>query len=228
MDLRYERALHRAAAIIGGFTGIYTILIRTNLGSSQTLNLLELLNSLLGRNFLEALAHFGGMIAYGGAIFLTTVLSRKSKLDMKLFSMTVNIIGFIVLGFLPENLNRCVGLYPTFIMMSIQWLVFGNLGGYASSPIFSTNNLRQMTSALAEYACDHKPEHLDKAKFFGGTLIFFHLGALLGYLFCKEFAIKASFFGVIPCVILCAMVLVQKSSHTVSEMIFDMAAKSNR
>ena len=54
MDLRYERVLHRIAALIGGFAGAYTVLIRLNLGSSQTMNLLELLTGLLGKDYLQA------------------------------------------------------------------------------------------------------------------------------------------------------------------------------
>lgn len=224
MNKGYERCLQRTAAVIGGFTAIYTVLIRVNLGSSQTLNLLELLNNLLGRNFIEAMIHLGGMLIYGGAVFLTTVLAKKSRLDMKLFSMTVNIIGFIVLGFLPKDLNHCIGLYPTFVMMSVQWVVFGNMNGYTSSPIFSTNNLRQMSEAFAEYICDRKSEHLDKAKYFGGTLIFFHIGAALGYFACKAFGIRASFFGIIPCSLIIGMIAVPKIIRTIKRSAFNTAA----
>ena len=105
---------------------------------------------------MQAALHFIGMLLYAGAVFTAVYLSKKGRIDMKLFSMAVNAAGFIVLGLLPADINRCVGLYPTFIMMSIQWVVFGSIGGYASSPIFSTNNLRQTVGALAEYVCDHK------------------------------------------------------------------------
>lgn len=214
MNTAHEKILHRTAAVIGGFTGIYALLIRANFGSSQTLNLLHLVDNLLGRNFAEAMLHLGGALVYAGAVFAVTVLQKKSRLDMKLFSMAVNAVGFIVMGFMPSDINGCIGLYPTFLMMSVQWVVFGNLGGYASSPIFSTNNLRQMSGALAEYVCDRDPKHLDKAKFFGGTLLFFHIGAALGYFACEGFGEKASFLGLIPCAVLTAMILFPKIMHS--------------
>lgn len=218
MDLRYERVLHRIAALIGGFAGAYTVLIRLNLGSSQTMNLLELLTGLLGKDYLQAALHFIGMLLYAGAVFTAVYLSKKGRIDMKLFSMAVNAAGFIVLGLLPADINRCVGLYPTFVMMSIQWVVFGSIGGYASSPIFSTNNLRQTVGALAEYVCDHKKEHLDKAKYFAGTLLFFHLGAVGGFFACKALGIKAAFFGIIPCAALAAVVLVSEYTKSTNDL----------
>jgi uncharacterized membrane protein YoaK (UPF0700 family) len=139
---------------------------------------------------------------------------KKTKIDMMLFSTALNIIGFIVMGLMPDEVNACVALYPTFVMMSVQWVVFGGLGGYNSSPIFSTNNLRQMSAAFAEYLCDRKSEHLDKAKYFAGSIFFFHLGAALGFVACKLFAVKAAYFGIIPCVLLSAMVVVPKLSYS--------------
>ena len=103
MDLRYERVLHRIAALIGGFAGAYTVLIRLNLGSSQTMNLLEMLTGLLGKDYLQAALHFIGMLLYAGAVFTAVYLSKKGRIDMKLFSMAVNAAGFIVLGLLPAD-----------------------------------------------------------------------------------------------------------------------------
>lgn len=95
MDLRFERVLHRIAALIGGFAGAYTVLIRLNLGSSQTMNLLEMLTGLLGKDYLQAALHFIGMLLYAGAVFTAVYLSKKGRIDMKLFSMAVNAAGFM-------------------------------------------------------------------------------------------------------------------------------------
>lgn len=210
MNRKPDWWLHRIVSFIGGYAGIYTIMIRTNLGAAQTLNMLEIVKTFLGRNPAECMVHLTGVMLYAGAIFGVTLLSKKSRINMKLFSMIINIIGFMILGLLPENINSYIGVYPVFIMMSVQWVVFGGLNGYNSSPIFSTNNLRQMVSAMAEYVCDHKPEQLDKAKYFGGTLISFHIGAAVGYFICESIGIYASFFGIIPCLIVSAVEIFQK------------------
>jgi uncharacterized membrane protein YoaK (UPF0700 family) len=219
MNRKPDWWIHRIVSFIGGYAGLYTIMIRTNLGAAQTLNMLEVVKGFLGRNYAECMVHLTGAILYAGAIFGVTLLSKKSRIDMKLFSMAINTAGFIILGFLPENINSYIGLYPVFIMMSVQWLVFGGLNGYNSSPIFSTNNLRQMISAIAEYTCDHKPEQLDKAKYFGGTLICFHTGAAVGYFVCENIGIYASFLGIIPCLIVSAIEIFQKVHTNAVEKI---------
>jgi uncharacterized membrane protein YoaK (UPF0700 family) len=87
-------------------------------------------------------------------------------------------------------------------MMSFVWVVFGSMGEYASAPIFSTNNYRQAIGGLAEYCADHDRKHLDKAKYFGGTLLVFHIGAAAAYFACERFGTKAAFFGLLPTVFL--------------------------
>ncbi len=210
MTLSEQRHLHRAACVVGGFAAMYTVLVRVNLGSSQTLNLLEVLKNILGRSFFEAALHLLGALIYGGAVFGVVVMTKRTHFDMKLVSMAINIVGFVVLAILPKDIPAVVGLYPTFIMMSVQWVVFGSLGGYSSSPIFSTNNFRQAVGALAEYVCDRNPEQLEKAKHFGYSLLFFHIGAAVSYFLVTAFDIKAALFGIIPCMVVCVMEIIPK------------------
>ncbi len=206
MSMRHERAMHRAACLVGGYTAMYTILMRFNLGSSQTVNILEIMKSLLGRSFAEAFLHLLGAVIYGGSVFAAAYLKRKGRADVYSLSVFISIAGFVVMGFLPADIPSVVGLYPTFIMMSFLWVVFGGMGGYNSAPIFSTNNFRQTVGEIAEYCADGDKKHLDKAKFFAGTLAAFHIGAAAGYIGCAAAGLKASFFGVLPCMILLAAV----------------------
>lgn len=209
-----DRLMHRTAAFIGGYTALFTIMEHSNLGSAQTLNMLDIIRDIFGHDFLEAALRVLGVIIYASSIFGVTVLGKKTKCNLKLLSAFVNIGGFILLALIPENVDPLLSIYPAFIMMSIEWVVFGSLCGYASSPIFSTNNLRQTFSALAEYFCDHDKTHLDKAKFFGGTLIMFHLGALAGYFMCEKFSLNAALFGIIPSVFIIFLELVPKFSES--------------
>lgn len=202
MSMRHQRAMHRAACLVGGYAAMYTILMRLNFGSSQTVNMLEIFKALLGRSFAEAFLHFLGTVIYGASVFAAAYLKRKGRADVYTLSGSLSMVCFTVMGFLPADIPAVVGLYPTFIMMSFMWVVFGGLGGYASSPIFSTNNFRQTVGELAEYCADGDKKHLDKARFFGGTLLTFHVGAVLGYAGCMAVGLKAAFFGLIPCLIL--------------------------
>ncbi|MFR6393980.1 MAG: DUF1275 family protein [Oscillospiraceae bacterium] len=66
--------------------------------------------------------------------------------------------------------------------MSIQWSSFGGARGFYSSTIFSTNNTKQSSLALANYLCDHDRAHLRKMWFYLATLGCFHVGA--SWAFC--------------------------------------------
>ncbi len=206
MSMRHERAMHRASCLVGGYAAIYTVLMRMSLGSSQTVNLLEAMSSLLSKCFAQAFLFFLGTVIYGVSVFAASYLKRKGKVDVCTISTIINMVGFVVLGFLPLDIPPVVGLYPTFIMMSFTWVVFGNMGGYASAPIFSTNNFRQTIGSIAEYCADGDKKHLDKAKYFAGTLAMFHIGAAAGYAACLAAGRSAAFFGLLPCMILLAAV----------------------
>ena len=206
MSVRHERAMHRAACLVGGYAAIYTVLMRMSLGSSQTVNLLEALSSLLSKCFAQAFLFFLGSVIYGASVFAASYLKQKGKADVCNISAVINIAGFVILGVLPTDIPPVVGLYPTFIMMSFMWVVFGSMGGYASAPIFSTNNFRQTVGSIAEYCADGDKKHLDKAKYFAGTLLMFHIGAAAGYAGCLAAGKYAAFFGILPCAVLLAAV----------------------
>ena len=65
--------------------------------------------------------------------------------------------------------------------MSVQWSSFAGARGFYSSTIFSTNNTKQASLALASYLCDHDRAHLRKLKFYALTLLCFHVGAAASY-----------------------------------------------
>ena len=206
MKMTHEKLMHRTATLVGGFAGMYTVLTRFNLGSSQTVCWLDMMAALFGRDLREFLLRFLGVVIYGATVFAAAYLTKKGKTDTRILSAAICAVCFSVLGFMPAETDHCVALYPSFIMMSFMWVVFGGMGGYASAPIFSTNNYRQAIGGLAEYVADHDKKHLDKAKHFAGTLLFFHIGAAAAYFACDKFGTSAAFFGLIPTALLAASV----------------------
>ena len=67
----------------------------------------------------------------------------------------------------PCTSNRDTSGTPSFCSGQLQ----------RSSTIFSTNNTKQTSLALAGYLCDHDRAHLRKMWFFLATLGCFHVGA---------------------------------------------------
>ena len=154
--------LHFVMAFIGGYFGLYAIVARNDLfGSAQTSNLIYLVQDILGGRPLDFVLRIGALVLYSTAVVLSVWLPKHTAVNNKILSILIDGGAAILLGFLP---------------MAFQWCSFKGIGGYNSATVFSTNNLRQFVSAVTLFADEKKQEHLQKLKFYGGTLLSFHVG----------------------------------------------------
>lgn len=201
MDEKTKTAsrLHYMLAFIGGFLGVYAILQRCDIfGSAQTANLIYLVTSILGRNVWDVLLRAGALFLYMAAVMLTVYLPSHTKVSVPVLSIMIDLAAVVILGFLPEEMNPVLALYPVFFAMAFQWCSFPGARGFTSSTIFSTNNFRQFSSALAEVVFNHRKEQLDKMRFFGGTLLSYHFGVAVSFLLWSHFHVKSVWFALVP------------------------------
>ena len=190
-------------AVCGGFLGAYALFSRQLVfGSSQTANVIELVSAICGRNPREMLIHLGALLLYISAVVLAAVLSRRTALDVRFLSLGVNAAVITSCAFIPLDLNPVMALYPVFFATAFQWCSFKGVGPYASSTIFSTNNIKQTFTALTDYFLEKDPAakgpHKEKAGVFGGTLLFFNAGAAAEYLLLQVFSLYSVWFALIP------------------------------
>lgn len=191
--------IHHAAAVTGGYLGIYAILCRGDfLGNAQTANLIYLVHSLLGRDLVDVGLRVIAVLLYMAGIALTVYVSKKWHGNLHILSLCVTIVAIFILGLFPEEMNVVVGLFPIFFAMAVQWNSFPGAYGYVSSSIFSTNNVRQVAIALTEYTITHDKKMLHKAKFFAGTLLCFHLGVAFSIVMHHFFGVHSVWFCYIP------------------------------
>lgn len=172
---------HLAFACVGGFFGAYAIMCRGGImGSAQTMNLLEMvIDALYGRGF-NMLEHFGAFALYVLATMLTVLLPFWWKINVRRLSPFVTAAAAVIECFLSTDVEIVLALYPIFFAMGFQWSSFGGARGFYSSTIFSTNNTKQATLALAEYLCTKDRRQLRRLSLFGTTLLSFHTGAVVG------------------------------------------------
>jgi uncharacterized membrane protein YoaK (UPF0700 family) len=198
---RAELYLHSMMCVIGGFLGMYAVLNRgDNLGSAQTANLLYLITAFFGHNAFELLLRLCGMLLYFSAIEIYVILLKKTSINLQRYSILIDMIGLIVLCFIPATVDPVLGILPIFFMMATQWSVFHGNAEYASSTIFSTNNFRQTALALGEYFCDKDKKQLAKARYFANSLLWYHMGALISYFACGVWGIYSCLICFIPAV----------------------------
>ena len=151
---------------------------------------------------------YGGQFAFmlaihysnagAAAIVLTVCLNKKHPTEMRLVSIGVDAAAVVVLSLLPEGANPVLGMYPLFFATAFQWNCYSGAKGFACSSIFSTNNLRQFVSASTEVLVYHNQQQKAKAKFFGCTLLSFHLGAAVSFLLWLVFGMDAALFVLLP------------------------------
>lgn len=198
-ELKYRFLIHYTLSFIGGYLGLYAIVSRADLfGNAQTANLLYLVRDLVGRNFPDMLLRFGALAVYMSAVILTVWIPAHFSMDLRYISIGIDICAVLLLGFLPSEMSPVIALYPVFFAMPFQWCTFKAPGGYNSSTIFSTNNLRQFTSALTEFLMKKDSAQRDKAKFYGMTLLSFHTGAALSLILYMVCNIPGIWFCLIP------------------------------
>ena len=207
-----EAHIHYIVAFIGGFLGIFPIVNAVHfLGSAQTSNLIDIVLSSLRGEWNSLALHLFGAFLYCFAIFLATFLPKHTKLNVKICALAIDFACAVAMWRFPieRNLPLIFYLYPTFFAMSFQWCAFKGAYGFVSATIFSTNNLRQFVSAMTEVFCNGDKSFSLKAKFFGFTLLAFHLGVAASGV-CWRFLGNAGFLLALLPICVVAFLLIQK------------------
>lgn len=210
MSKKYETATHYNMAMFGGFMAGFSVWnFFDMLGNAQTANMISIVCSITGGNFFEVLLRVIGLAVYFLGFAVSVIIVRYTKLNPKLLSIAFDACAIAVIALLPENLNKLFYLYPMFFAMSYQWTAFSGANGFVSSTIFSTNNLRQFSTSLVESICDKEKSKLKKTKFYGFTLLYFHIGVAIACVSSLLFGKFGAFTGIAPLIPATAMVLKQ-------------------
>lgn len=209
--MKRETCIHHLMAACGGLMGVYAIVSRMGVfGSAQTANMIELVCDFLGRDPVEISYRILALAIYIGAMVLFVVLEKRTNWNVKWVSVLFDFAAVGVTGFIPQEVNPFVALYPIFFASSFQWCAFKGAGEYVSATIFSTNNLKQTVTAAMEAFLSREDANefekkMKKALFFGGTLLCFHLGVAAGYGLWLLLGIRSIWACVLPltvCVLL--------------------------
>lgn len=134
---------------------------------------------------------------------MTVYIPKRTKINVQTFALIVDILAVIIMSLIPNNINNVITLYPMFFAMAVQWNSFTKVENYISSTIFSTNNLKQASTSLIEYFLDKEKDiqKLDKSKFFGGSILGYHLGVALAFCSCKILDVTGIWICLVPIII---------------------------
>lgn len=199
---------HLSFAAVGGFFGAYAILCRCGiLASAQTMNLLELTLNALEGDWTAVLLHAGALVLYVGGTMLTVLLPHFCGVDMRRAVPIIDALACVILCFIPAQANVLLSLYPIFFAMSVQWSTFSGAKGFVSSTIFSTNNTKQASLALAKFITDGDRSHFKKVNFYVLTLLAFHAGAAVAFFAVKLMGTVGAWVNILLAALAFAMVV---------------------
>lgn len=184
---------HLSFAAVGGFFAAYAILLRMGImANAQTLNLLELLLSSLRCHWPEMLMHLGALAMYVLGTMSTVILPHLFGWDMRRVCPIIDALCAVLLAFLPAEMPVIPSLYPIFFAMSVQWSSFTGAQDHISSTIFSTNNTKQASLALARHLCTREQGQIRRMWFYVSTILCFHAGATVAYFSVLLLEVKGS------------------------------------
>ncbi len=195
-----ETAAHHTMAMVGGFLGVYALLTRNEtFGSSETSNLIYLTIAGLDGSLSSFMIRLGGTLCYiAGILFATLMPKYLKKTDFRYISILIDGAACLLLAHIPAGTDPVLALYPMFFATAVQWLAYTQAAGFNSATIFSTNNLRQCFSGLAEYIHSREEQHLRRFRFYGGTLICFHIGVVYCWFCIQRWGIKSIYACLLP------------------------------
>lgn len=209
---------HLSFASVGGFFGAYAIMCRSGvLASAQTMNLLELTIKALSGDITAVLLHFGALLLYVAGTMLTVLLPHFFGINMRRAVPMIDAAACIILCMIPADANVILSLYPIFFAMSVQWSTFSGAKGFVSSTIFSTNNTKQASLALAHYIADGDKLHFAKVRFYVFTLIAFHVGATVAFFAVRLMGVQGAWVNIVLAAVAYIMVLCEERSMKLAE-----------
>ena len=142
-DNQWEVMMHWLLTLVGGFMGVYAVLLHAgNFGSAQTGNVMEMAAELVSMEWQKVLLRMIAFIIFGCGVVVAYLLTNYTELNMRKLALWVDAAGLTLASLLPLD-PVLPGLYPVFFCASFQWGVYSAAGGFKSASIFTTNNYKQ-------------------------------------------------------------------------------------
>ncbi len=187
--IKTDVMIHLDMSMVGGMFGAYALLCRNrNFGSAQTGNLIYLVLRTMDGNWQECAIRVGALLIYSIFIALSYLLPRYTKRDVRQICLGVEVVGVLITGMIPGEINQIAALYPVFAMTALQWGSFSGTKEYYSASVFSTNNLKQVVISGLDYLQTKDEVHIRKFRFFLVTLLSFHIGVVLGAIVVNQWS----------------------------------------
>ncbi|HCS68124.1 MAG TPA: hypothetical protein DIW34_08155 [Oribacterium sp.] len=196
---RRNLLIHLLMAFMGGYAGMYGILVRGSFGQAVTSNLANVFRHLLlGDNIDDGIFRFGAILVFLFALGVTHILQMKDVRLAEITCLVSQTICILISAAIPENTAGALALYPIFFLTGIQWGTFTGAEGFNCSTIFCSNNSKQALFGWIDYVLTGKHESFKQGLFYTVTLIFFYVAVVISVFMSDRFGAPAILLELIP------------------------------
>ncbi|MFR7510941.1 MAG: YoaK family protein [Muribaculaceae bacterium] len=182
-------------AIVGGFLDAYTFSTRGGVFSNAiTGNIVLLGLNLANLDFFHAFRYFLSLFAFASGVLIISLIQKRIKyitlIHWREIVLATEIVLIFVVGLIPNQYDTIANIIVPFTC-AIQISTFRKVKGYACATTMCTGNLRVATESLFGFITSKDKNQLKKSLTYYVVITFFLIGAIIGLVACKFWAIHA-------------------------------------
>ena len=183
----------------GGFQDAYTLLMRDGVyANAQTGNIVLLTGRIVHGDFANALRYLVPLTAFALGVLAAERLRAHFRMESRLhWRQTVLLLEMLLLaivGWIPTAYNPVANALVSFVC-AMQVQAFRTLRGNPYASTMCIGNLRSGMANLSAYTRTHDRNDLHKSAYYFLVIFIFFLGAGIGYLAVRQFALHAIWFS---------------------------------
>ena len=184
-------------ALSGGFMDAYSYINRGKVfANAETGNIILMALKVCEGKFFEAVNYLIPIVSFAVGVAICEIIKyRKERINMihwRQILVLFEIFAFIVVGFLPQEMNRVANSIISMIS-GIQFATFPKIRGTAMATTMCTGNLKTGTQNMYRGIKTGDKSAIEKGLYYYVCILVFILGTMVGYFAVKLMAEKAIF-----------------------------------
>lgn len=184
-------------ALSGGFMDAYSYINRGKVfANAETGNIILMALKVCEGKFFEAVNYLIPIISFAVGVAICEIIKyRKERINMihwRQILVMFEIFAFIVVGFLPQEMNRVANSIISMIS-GIQFATFPKIRGTAIATTMCTGNLKTGTQNMYRGIKTGDKSAIEKGLYYYVCILVFIAGTAIGYFAVKLMAEKAIF-----------------------------------
>ena len=184
-------------ALSGGFMDAYSYINRGKVfANAETGNIILMALKVCEGKFFEAVNYLIPIVSFAVGVAICEIIKyRKERINMihwRQILVLFEIFAFIVVGFLPQEMNRVANSIISMIS-GIQFATFPKIRGTAMATTMCTGNLKTGTQNMYRGIKNGDKSAIEKGLYYYVCILVFILGTAVGYFAVKLMAEKAIF-----------------------------------